>query len=251
MAIQTATSTSSTADSTPSTTTSSTNSTTTTNNSNPNDLGRNSIPFSFLVAFLALFVAFMGIGLFAKRLIYFIRLRLGLPIPEPNARRKVPKAKKEKPVLWDVYPEKRNTSEEGDGRWRNIKPLSCYFLRDVPQSDTSPSTSSPTTSPNPPTSPSYTRTTHTRSHTLLPQAFVGTGRMAIAPLPPPPPPRPLFYSPDSNSIRSRPRMTSARTRTPPNPIQDLITTSENSFIRLPPCKITRLRKETAYLARRE
>lgn len=65
---------------------------------------RNSIPFSFLVAFLALFVGFMVLGLWARRIIYYIRLRLGLPIPEP--RPKGVDTKPKKPVLWDVYPEK-------------------------------------------------------------------------------------------------------------------------------------------------
>ena len=84
--------------------------------STDNDLnGRNSIPFSFLVAFLALFVIFMTLGLCARRIIYHIRLQLGLPVPLP--RRRVLEVKRVKPVLWDVYPEGRI---EG-GKWHDIE----------------------------------------------------------------------------------------------------------------------------------
>ena len=55
----------------------------------PPDLNaRNSVPFSFLVAFLALFVVFMGLGLWARRIVFFARRRLGLPVPEPAPRRR-------------------------------------------------------------------------------------------------------------------------------------------------------------------
>lgn len=77
--------------------------------------GRNSIPFSFLVAFLALFVAFMTIGLCARRIVYYVRLQLGLPVPLPPQRMQVVKPKK--PELWDVYPERGIDS----GRWANME----------------------------------------------------------------------------------------------------------------------------------
>lgn len=89
--------------------------TNTTTNINPNTLdGRNSIPFSFLVAFLALFVTFMTVGLCARRVVYFIRLQLGLPIPEP--RKRYHEIKPKKPVLWDMYPEKRGDVQ----KWTQI-----------------------------------------------------------------------------------------------------------------------------------
>lgn len=95
-------------------------------NTDPNTPGRNSIPFSFLVAFLALFVAFMTIGLCARRIVYFVRLQLGLPIPQPQERPHAMKAKK--PILWDVYPERR---DEG-GRWQDIEVSPLHSARPPP-----------------------------------------------------------------------------------------------------------------------
>ena len=67
---------------------------------------RNSVPFSFLIAFLALFVVFMGLGLWARRIVFFARRRLGLPVPDEQPfRRQV--ARPKRPVLWDVYPDQR------------------------------------------------------------------------------------------------------------------------------------------------
>ena len=76
---------------------------------------KNSVPFSFLIAFLALFVVFMGLGLWARRIVFFARRRMGLPVPEPPQRRREVKSKK--PVLWDVYPDKRAQP----ARWASIE----------------------------------------------------------------------------------------------------------------------------------
>ena len=80
-----------------------------------NDLNtRNSVPFSFLIAFLALFVVFMGMGLWARRIVFFARRQLGLPVPdEIPYRRQVSRA--QRPVLWDVYPDKFAQSEKWEG----------------------------------------------------------------------------------------------------------------------------------------
>lgn len=74
---------------------------------------RNSVPFSFLIAFLALFVVFMGMGLWARRIVFFARRQLGLPIPEPPRRRRPVLA--QKPVLWDVYPDSRVQPQKWEG----------------------------------------------------------------------------------------------------------------------------------------
>jgi hypothetical protein len=94
-----------------------------------NDIGHNSIPFSFLVAFLALFVAFMSIGLFARRILNYVRVQLGLPVPEPPHRPHRPK--RSKPVLWDVHPERSAPSEAA--RWHEIKvrPNSHYNIQSI------------------------------------------------------------------------------------------------------------------------
>ena len=89
---------------------------------NPNDdLGtKNSIPFSFLIAFLALFVAFMAVGLWARRFANFVRRRLGLPIPEPPPR--YGEQKPARPVIWDVSP-----APGGDAsRWNTMQASSVW-----------------------------------------------------------------------------------------------------------------------------
>jgi hypothetical protein len=89
-----------------------------TNNTDPGDGAdldtRNSVPFSFLIAFLALFVVFMGMGLWARRIVFFARRRMGLPVPEEQPfKRQVARLKR--PVLWDVYPEKQFRLEKWQG----------------------------------------------------------------------------------------------------------------------------------------
>jgi len=86
----------------------------------------NSVPFSFLVAFLALFVCFMGLGLWARRIVFFARRRLGLPVPDPPQRYQ--RARPRKPMLWDVYPDGRVQPE----KWEGIGPLSSWYCREVP-----------------------------------------------------------------------------------------------------------------------
>ncbi|KAI0346627.1 hypothetical protein BDW22DRAFT_1426066 [Trametopsis cervina] len=180
------------------------------NNSNDNKTGdphdptRNSIPFSFLVAFLALFVAFMGIGLFARRILYAIRLRLGLPVPEVRQRSLRPK--RTKPVLWDVYPERRGEV----GKWNAMEPLSCWLVREEPQ---------PVTPDPPPVE--IPRRPHIE---LLNHGLVGSGRMAIAPLPFPPSPSP---SPTPGH-RSHTHHT-----TTDNPIRDFINGARALFTSAP------------------
>ena len=80
--------------------------------------GRNSIPFSFLVAFLVLFVAFMVLGLWARRVNHWVRRRLGLPIPEPRPRKSTFKLRK--PAIWDVYPEK-GAAPQAVASWSGIQ----------------------------------------------------------------------------------------------------------------------------------
>lgn len=100
-----------------------------------NDLNTaNSIPFSFLIAFLALFVAFMIIGLWARRISIYMRRRLGLPVPEPPARRTAPK--QARPIIWDVdvCPSGGgNGKEEGGdvGRWGSIQASVAHDPSDV------------------------------------------------------------------------------------------------------------------------
>ncbi|KAI0694028.1 hypothetical protein BC835DRAFT_1415538 [Cytidiella melzeri] len=162
------------------TATSSTDPPGTTDDGNPGSLGRNSIPFSFLVAFLALFVAFMGIGLFARRLVNFVRLQLGLPVTEPRPRQL--RSKRPKPVLWDVYPEQ----SKDICKWRDMDPLSGWFLREnsglldaeaIAQAPAEPISHAPF------------------------MTFVATGRMSIAAVPVPPPP--VVFRPPSTHLSNR------------------------------------------------
>lgn len=80
---------------------------------------KNSVPFSFLIAFLALFVVFMGMGLWARRIVFYARRRMGLPVPEPPQKQQDVKSRK--PVLWDVYPDMRKQPD----RWHAIVVSVC------------------------------------------------------------------------------------------------------------------------------
>ncbi|GJE85140.1 hypothetical protein PsYK624_012180 [Phanerochaete sordida] len=98
----------------------------------PADLSaRNSVPFSFLVAFLALFVVFMGLGLWARRIVLFARRRLGLPVPDaPPPRRR--RARPPKPALWDVCPA---PDARAPARWAGMQPLAAWYCRAAPPAD--------------------------------------------------------------------------------------------------------------------
>ena len=86
-------------------------------NNDPIDT-KNSIPFSFLIAFLALFVAFMAMGLWARRINHFVRRRLGLPIPDPRPKKHI-EVKPPKPVVWDVCPGK--CADGAMSRWNTMQ----------------------------------------------------------------------------------------------------------------------------------
>ncbi|EKM57591.1 uncharacterized protein PHACADRAFT_251287 [Phanerochaete carnosa HHB-10118-sp] len=111
---------------------------------------RNSVPFSFLVAFLALFVCFMGLGLWARRIVFFARRRLGLPVPELPQRRQ--RIRPRKPVLWDMYPDGCVQPE----KWEGMEPLSSWFCREVPVVEV-PYEDPELTQPWPPQSPMHQR----------------------------------------------------------------------------------------------
>ena len=63
-----------------------------------------SLPFSFLVTFIAIFLFFLGCGLGSRRVTRTLRRNLGLEVTGvPASGRPAPTAR-ERPILWDVFP---------------------------------------------------------------------------------------------------------------------------------------------------
>lgn len=94
----------------------------------PVDLtGNSSLPFSFLITFIAIFLFFLGCGLGSRRVTRQLRRNLGLqitPVSAPPSRQE-----NEKPILWDVYPShpplptKSEDAENGSAygyAWENL-----------------------------------------------------------------------------------------------------------------------------------
>ncbi|OSD05136.1 hypothetical protein PYCCODRAFT_1450689 [Trametes coccinea BRFM310] len=98
----------------------------------PNLDGNSSLPFSFLITFIAVFLFFLGCGLGSRRVTRQLRRNLGLQIaqsPSPSTSRI-----NEKPLLWDVFlsdPPSRPKSEGATDRyaWENLSPLSATYVR--------------------------------------------------------------------------------------------------------------------------
>ncbi|KAH8103024.1 hypothetical protein BXZ70DRAFT_767015 [Cristinia sonorae] len=89
-----------------------------------------SIPFSFLIAFIALFLFFLGCGLGTRRAAVVFRRNLGLNDSAAQRSRRVEVVK---PAIWDAWPEvdERNESE----RWSDIQPLAFTLIREKSQED--------------------------------------------------------------------------------------------------------------------
>ncbi|EMD35613.1 hypothetical protein CERSUDRAFT_116338 [Gelatoporia subvermispora B] len=92
-----------------------------------------SLPFSFLITFVAIFLFFLGCGLGSRRVAYEIRRNLGLL---DHSAAQHPSEAQERPVLWDVYPDIVDTSLHGrKATWTELLPLSATYLRTKPPDD--------------------------------------------------------------------------------------------------------------------
>ncbi|KAI0355822.1 hypothetical protein OH77DRAFT_1424078 [Trametes cingulata] len=109
----------------------------------PIDLsGNSSLPFSFLITFIAIFLFFLGCGLGSRRVTRQLRRNLGLQIT-PASGTSSPDKPLEKPILWDVYPSDSllplNYAVGGSRSayryaWENLSPLNATYVRASPPS---------------------------------------------------------------------------------------------------------------------
>ncbi|PIL23119.1 hypothetical protein GSI_14428 [Ganoderma sinense ZZ0214-1] len=155
-----------------------------------------SLPFSFLVTFVAIFLFFLGCGLGSRRVTRTLRRNLALEVTGlgGDSDRRVARIPRKRPLLWDAFPHEAPSSTSsplgraGDGDsvrvfshpWDVLAPLSATYVR-----------TSPPAAPAPPLRPPGPQTeTMSRWH-LGGGGFVPSrGLMrAIPRLPPPPTPR--------------------------------------------------------------
>ena len=82
-----------------------------------------SIPFSFLIAFIALFLFFLGCGLGTRRAAVVLRRNLGLEDPAVSGSRRKEVVR---PVIWDAWPEmdQRNACE----KWTTMQVSHSFSL---------------------------------------------------------------------------------------------------------------------------
>ena len=78
---------------------------------NPNS----SLPFSFLITFIAIFLFFLGCGLGSRRVTRTLRRNLGLQVTGLEVERRQPRIPREKPLLWDVFPKEAPLALGGKG----------------------------------------------------------------------------------------------------------------------------------------
>lgn len=102
----------------------------------PNDSGGSnslspgsSIPFSFLIAFIALFLFFLGCGLGTRRVAFALRRGFGLEVQDPGvSTRRRSRVELTRPILWDILP--KVVEGEFSGKWRHLHvSVRIYSLR--------------------------------------------------------------------------------------------------------------------------
>ncbi|KAI0792270.1 hypothetical protein C8Q75DRAFT_590438 [Abortiporus biennis] len=176
-------------------TTSTSDSSNGTSNPGSNITPGSSIPFSFLIAFIALFLFFLGCGLGTRRVAFVIRRSLGLPIQDVDTRRPR-KSHLIKPILWDIYPRIVEEGKSIEDKWVSLHPLSATFLREKqPEEEhhhrtlfmhhrtviptTLPTINEQPTIPNSPTSPTTPRPVN--SGLVYPSRYLGRSLGAPTP----------------------------------------------------------------------
>ncbi|KAI1794320.1 hypothetical protein LXA43DRAFT_996565 [Ganoderma leucocontextum] len=174
----------------PSETASSTN-----GNGNPGMQGlssSSSLPFSFLVTFVAIFLFFLGCGLGSRRVTRTLRQNLGLEVTGLGSTKRASRVPRERPLLWDAFPHAAPSPLgcTGDDRvfshsWDVLAPVAATYVRTSPPgSERAPA---PAAAPTPPEA----RTVSTTRWPLDGTGFVSSrGLMRSIPrLPPRPTPR--------------------------------------------------------------
>ncbi|KAK7676813.1 hypothetical protein QCA50_020219 [Cerrena zonata] len=136
-----------------------------------------SIPFSFLIAFIALFLFFLGCGLGTRRVAWALRRGFGLDDLDNDGGHRKKRRELRKPEIWDVWPEEL----KAEGKWDCVRPLSAKLLFVSSKVDTSTSPSNPIPQP---TSPTISPTLISPEPSL--GYFPGRIGRISAPVPPPP-----------------------------------------------------------------
>lgn len=87
-----------------------------------------SLPFSFLITFIAIFLFFLGCGLGSRRFVHTLRRNLGLQVAGVGPARAAP-IPRERPLLWDVFPRdvKGRDGPFAACRWANLIVSPCEF----------------------------------------------------------------------------------------------------------------------------
>lgn len=83
-----------------------------------------SIPFSFLIAFIALFLFFLGCGLGTRRVAWALRRGFGLDDLDNDGGHRKKRRELRKPEIWDVWPEEL----KAEGKWDCVK-VSDFHLQ--------------------------------------------------------------------------------------------------------------------------
>ncbi|KAI0821896.1 hypothetical protein BC628DRAFT_786141 [Trametes gibbosa] len=150
-------------------------------------MGSSSLPFSFLITFIAIFLFFLGCGLGSRRVTRELRRNLGLqitPAIPPSSSQTA-----EKPALWDIcpsHPVSPTKSEEEEGRpayrytWENLSPLSVTYVRSPVSASESDASAHP--EPEPPPRPPWTAASFFTGRGLMRTLAAGP---ALARPPPP------------------------------------------------------------------
>ncbi|KAI0718742.1 hypothetical protein C8T65DRAFT_637950 [Cerioporus squamosus] len=87
-----------------------------------------SLPFSFLVTFIAIFLFFLGCGLGSRRVTRTLRRNFGLEV-DNRSRGRAGLVARERPLIWDVCPvEGKDTGHA----WAQFRPLCASYVRAIP-----------------------------------------------------------------------------------------------------------------------
>ncbi|OBZ67853.1 hypothetical protein A0H81_12252 [Grifola frondosa] len=122
--------------------------------SNPSP--NSSLPFSFLITFIAIFLFFLGCGLGSRRVAHELRRNFGIGVLPAQPSTPASGLPQTRPVLWDVYPEIVGIDVKPEGKdgaeymWEELLPLSTTKVRAPPEPTVTPEWSPPPPDPLPP-----------------------------------------------------------------------------------------------------
>ncbi|EJF60543.1 hypothetical protein DICSQDRAFT_155683 [Dichomitus squalens LYAD-421 SS1] len=103
-------------------------------NDNPGFKPGSSLPFSFLVTFIAIFLFFLGCGIGSRRVTRTLRRNLGLQVTGLELDRRQSRIPRARPLLLDVFPKETSSVLGGKGvegmfshSWKQLAPLGATY----------------------------------------------------------------------------------------------------------------------------